>query len=318
METSQIPSDRTSWYRSFSTIDEKNEKLLQGILDEAAKGSSDPELARVGKFYAACNDEAAINTRGVAPLRALFAPFDAVSDSASLAKAVGMSQQYGAGPLFGMYVDADYKDPNKAILYVFQGGLGMPDRDYYLKDDDETKQLRTQYLKTIETLLTLAGEKGAAKEAKAIFAFEMELARIQKPQDELQDPEKTYNKLDLAGLQKLTPNFPWDSFFAAAGGAGKTDISVADPEYFTKLDALVKKTGPKKLKSYLKYQLILATAEHLTTEIHQADFAFFGQALTGQKELKPRWKQCLDATSTAFPEIVGRYYVDKAFSGESK
>jgi putative endopeptidase len=316
----KLPADEVSYTRSFSSIDDRNLDLLHGLLEDAAKdtASTDANWQKIGAFYGSCMDEEGIEARMTTPIAPYLKAIKKVKTNDALMTEVADLGMMMASPLFGDYVQGDFKDPKKDILFLGQGGLGLPDRDYYLRTDDEAVALRADYVTTIAQMLTMIDEKDPEAEAKGILAFETELAKIQKPQDELRDPKATYNKVDKAGLQALTPNLPWDAFLAASGIPAATDISVADPHYFEQLDALVAANGAKALQPYLKWHLLMATAAQLNEAFVNADFAFFGKVLSGQEENRPRWKRCVDLTNSSYPEIVGKYYVDRAFPGDSK
>jgi len=319
LSTFKLPADEASYARSFSSIDDRNLDLLHDLLENASKATDgDPDWRRIGDTYGSCMDESGIEARGHAPIDPWIAEIAKVKKNGQLMSESGKLGMIGVNPLFNVYVQADYKDPNTDLLYIGQGGLGLPDRDYYLRDDDDAKKLRDAYKATIEKTLVMIGDKTAAADAASILAFETELAKIQKPQDELRDPTKTYHRMDAAGLQALTPNLPWNEFFTAAGQPGLTAISVDDPDYITAVGKLVDTTGAKNLKAYLDWQLLMGTSKLLGKEFVDEHFAFFGQALSGQQQDRPRWKKCVDQTNDLFPEIVGKYYVEKAFPGDSK
>ncbi len=315
----QIPADQVSWYRGFSTIDQRNEAMLKEILEQAAKGgSSDPDVTRVGNFFGACMDEKSIDAAGKTPVEPLLADLDKVTDLGGVMAATGTLGLVGASPFFGVYVDADFKNPAKSILYLGQGGLGLPDRDYYLEESAESEATREGYRNAMAKLLSLAGTADAEVLAKQIYGFELELAKIHKPRAELRDPEKTYHKIDRAGVESVAGGLPWARFLESSGIADRTDISVEDPEHLRALAELVGRTDVTVLRAYLRWHAVLGTASWLSSDFVNAHFAFFGQQLLGQKEMKVRWKRCVDATTGSFPEIVARYYVEKAFPGDSK
>jgi putative endopeptidase len=313
----ELPPDRVSWTRSFSEISLRNETQTKTLLEDASAGKLEgADAKKIGDHYAACMDEAAIDARGAEPLKPLLAQVDGAKDLEGLMKLSAAQNGIGAGGFFGMWVEGDYKQPDRVILYLTQGGLSLPDRDYYLGEDGA--ELRAEYEKAVAQILGLAGQQDAAAQAKVVLAFETELAKIAKPRDELRDPDKTYNKVDLHGLEKLAPQVPWKAYFATVGVKDPVPLSVEDPEYFQKLGALVAKTPVADLRTYLRWHLVLAASEGLSKDFVDARFAFFGQKLFGQKQQKERWKRCVDETTWAYPEIVGKYYVEQSFPGSSK
>jgi len=321
LDATELPADQSRWGRGFSEIAERNRVVLREILENAAKApEADRDRTKLGRFYAACMDEAAIEKAGAEPLRPMFASIAGVKDPATLLSVVGAMHRQGSTPLFGLGVVADFKNPDLNIAFMSQGGLGLPDRDYYLKDDDASKALKGAYEQTVGRMLALAGEpeETAAKSAAAIVAFETELAKLSRPRVEMRDPDKLYNKIDLDGLQKLTPALPWKRFLEAVGHPEVRQINVAVPEFYRGLDALLPSTDLDTLKVYLRWQWIRSTSDLLPKAFVDEAFAFYGKRLAGQKELQPRWKRCVQATDGALGELLGRDYVERQFAGDSK
>ena len=319
LKNTEIPADRSYWGRSFSTITERNEVLLREILDAAAKDpAGNPALAKVGTFYATCMDEAAVEARGVTPLQPWLAKIDAVKTPADAARVVGELQMIGLAPLFDMGPYPDFKDPNLTILHMSQGGLGLPDRDYYLTD--ETASIREQYLAHVAAMFVLLGtpEADAKTQAQQVLAFETELAKVQIPREELRDPDKTYHRLERDGLKAAAPDFNWDAMFAGMGYDALKEINVEVPDVYKAMGALVQKTDPAVLRAYLRYQLVTSAAPTLSKALVEQNFAFYGRTLYGQPEMRPRWKRCLQTTQDAMGELLGQVYVERAFSGPSK
>lgn len=318
----QRPADRPRWVRSFSVIDERNQELLKGLLEDAGKNpGTDPDRQRVGNYYAACMDEAAIEKRGTVPLAPWLAEIGKVKDQKSAMALAGKMNAEGPwGPFLGLGVLADFKRPDTMIAFMTQGGLGLPDRDYYVSEDPKKKELLTAYGLFLTDLFKLLGESEAqaAKDSQAVVGFESELAKASRPRQEMRQVEKLYNKIDLAGLQKLAPGLDWDGFERGLGYPGMTEINVGTPEFFQALDKLVNSTGPDVLQAYLKADLARSAAPHLSKAWVDANFEFFGKAMSGQEEIEPRWKRCVDATEAALGEAVGKLYIEKAFPGESK
>jgi predicted metalloendopeptidase len=226
----------------------------------------------------------------------------------------------GVNALFRLSVVPDFKNPDLNIVFAGQGGLGLPDRDYYLKDDERSKGILEAYRAHVGRMLELSGEtkEHAKKHADQILALETELAKASRPRADLRDPVKTYNKLDLDGLQKLTPDLPWGTFFEAAGHPGVKDVNVQVPEFFSGLGAVVARTEPEVTRAYLRWHLLRRTSDFLPKAFVDESFAFFGQKLQGQKELQARWKRCVNAADDALGEVLGKAYVEKQFPGDSK
>lgn len=320
LSRTKLPGDEPYWGRSFSEIEERNLAALRATLEAAVKApGNDPERVKLGLFYASCMDEAGIEKLGGNPVKPLLSELDKVQDMPSLMEAVGRLHRQGFGGLFSIDVDADFKDPALNILHVGQGGLGLPDRDYYFKEDPKGVETRKQYGTFITNMLVLGGEKpeAAAPSAKAILAFETELARMSRPRAEMRDPVKLYNRVERVGLKKMAPDLPWDGYFKALGVPEVTQINVMVPEFFEGLNKKVPTTDPAVLRAYLKLRALSGSAEYLSKPFLVERFKF-RQALTGQAEDQPRWKRCVYAAQGAMGEGLGKAFVEKYFPGRSK
>ncbi len=313
-----LPADKPAWSR-FSTMRDNNLETLKNILEKAAANptAGDGDWAKIGNYYAACMDQPALDQSGVAALQPILDSIAKVKDQKSFMRVAAEVAAVGGDPLVSAWIDGDYKNPDESILYISQGGLALPDRDYYLKSDDESKALRAAYESHLATMLGFAGEKDAAKMATAVLALETQLAEASVPRAELRDPDKTYNKIDRAGLLKLTPGLDWNAWLEVSAGKS-VDISVEVPDTLKKFESIVKKTKPEVLRAYLRWQAIHAMATQLGTPIYDAHFDMFNRTVLGQKEPEVRWKRCAKETDTALGEITGKYWVAEKFPGESK
>jgi endothelin-converting enzyme/putative endopeptidase len=321
LRETKLPPDRPRLGRGFAAVDEKNQEVLRDILEQlAAAKAGDRDGRRLGDFYASCSDEAESERIGTAPLRPIFDDIDTVRDPASLMAVVGRLHAIGIEALFSTAVDADFKDPQTAIAHWSQGGLGLPERGYYLKDDAQSRALRDAYVTHVAKMLRLAGEDEAAaqKEAPAILDLETRLARVSLDPADRRDPEKIYHRLDRPGLEKLTPNLPWAGYFEAIGYPAMQAINVGMPDFFTTLSSLVPGVDQATLRAYLRWQVLHQTAGALPRAFAEEDFQFFGKTLGGQKEIQPRWKRCVTATDEAIGEGLGRRFVERRFAGDSK
>jgi len=321
LRDTKLPPDRPRLGRGFAEVEERNRIVLRDILEDAVRRrGADPGTARLGDFYGACTDETAIERLGVAPLQVFFDEIGSVSDPATLMTVVGHLHVSGVEALFGTAVDADFKDPNLTIAHWVQGGLGLPDRDHYLKDDEKSRTLRTQYEAHVARMLVLAGaaEADAKKQAAAIVAFETRLAKASLSPVERRDPEKIYHRIDRAGLQGVSASLPWDDYFAATGFPDVRAINVGMPEFFTALSDAVTSTPMETLQAYLRWHVIDDMADSLPRAFADEHFAFFGKVLGGQQEIEPRWKRCVDATDEAMGELLGKAFVERRFAGDSK
>ena len=321
LDTTKLPPDRPRWGRGFTEIAERNIEILREILEEAGRDpEGNPDRARIGSFYAACMDASTVESRGLEPLRSMLAEIARVVDVQTLMAVAGAMHQVEVRVLFMPDFDADFKDPNINIAHFLQGGLGLPDRDYYLKDEERSRDLRAQYQAHVGRMLVLLGEppEDAARHAEQIVRFETQLAEVSLPRAETRDPERIYHKIDLAGLKETAPELPWDTFLTATGYPSVTSINVSVPAFFAGMARSAAQASPEVLQAYLRWHLLHATANQLPQAFVDENFAFFGKTLSGQKEIQPRFKRCVAATDGALGEILGRAFVERQFAGESK
>jgi putative endopeptidase len=317
----ELPADEALWARSFSVIDERNRELLKTLIEDAGKSpAGDADRRLVGTYYAACMDESAVEKAGMAPIAPWLARIDSAKDRNALFALAGELQTVNAAPYFDVQVFADLKDPNTEVAHLSQGGLGLPERDYYLSDAADKKELRAKYSAHVAKMLALAGasEADAAKSAAAILEFETALATASRPVEKMRIYDELHHRLDAPGLAKLTPTLPWTAFFAGTGRTDLQEINVMTPEYFEALAKTTAATDIATLRAYFKYQLLSATAGMLPDRVYQEHFDFAGRTLGGQAEPQPRWKRCIHATEQAMGEPVGKLYVAERFPGRSK
>jgi predicted metalloendopeptidase len=321
LDSTERPSDQSSWTRSFNVVIEKNREIVKQILEEAgADPGEDPDRQRIGHYYAACMDEAAVEAAGHAPLEPIFEQIATVEDADSLFAVTAALHRKGIGALFAIQAVPDFANPDMNIAFFFQGGLGMPDRDYYVSDDAKKQELLKEYEQHVARMFGLLGEDEATagKHAAEVVAFETELAKVSRDRTAMRQIDKLYNKIDIQGLKELTPELPWDTFLKATGYPDVKDISVATPEFFEALEGLVAETPSDLLQTYLRWHTVDGTANVLSKAFVEANFDFFGKKIAGQEEIKPRWKRCVSATQGALGEAVGKLYVERMFAGSSK
>jgi predicted metalloendopeptidase len=311
----ELPADKAVYYRSFSSIDESNQKILKEILEEAAK---DPAADPLGAYWKGCNDQDAIEAAGFAPLAPWRERIDQVQDLTGFANVAGALQRTGASPLAGGFVGADANDPDTYVLWLFQGGTALPERSYYLDDSAERVELRKKYQQHTAEVFRLLGVDEADRRASRVLEFETELAKIAWPIEDLRDSEKTNHRLDRAGLAALDKAFPWDAFFAGLGYPDLTAINVATPSYFEGLRPALERFGPEDWRAYLLWQLVVTRADDLPKALADAHFGFFGRTLSGQQEQEARWRRCAEQTDAALGERLGQAYVERAFAGSAK
>ena len=318
----ELPADRPRWGRSFSEINERNEKWVRQLLDEAAANpdGGDDDWRRLGTMYAACMDEEAIEAAGITGLQPHLDQIDGITDLKGLSAVTGGLHKISVDVFWGAQVEGDFVDPGLQIMHMGQSGLSLPDRDYYLEDDEKMKGLRTDLVPHIAATLQQAGlatADDATARAEAVVAFETALAEVHQPRAALRDPTKIYNRVDR-DLGKVSPEVDWDGWLTALDGGHVQHISVDSKEVFAQVTGIIAKTDLAVLKDYMRWAVIRDHASHLPKAYDEAHFAFFGTKVTGQEEQSPRWKRCGRAVSGAMGEAIGRKYIDKYFAGESR
>ncbi len=316
----QIPADRPMASRSFVAITDRNELALKKILEDAkASPGSDPVLQKIGAYYGACMDEAAVEKEGLRGIAPLLDAAKKVKDKKSLVAALVTLHKHKVWALFSIGEEQDFKDATKMLAELDQGGLGLPDRDDYFRDDDKSKKIRDTYVDHVGKMLGFAGmkEKDAKKAAEEIMALETELAKISKTRVERRDPGGLYNKIDREGLAKTAPLVDWEAYFKGAGVPGVKDVNVTSVPFFEGLSKLVDSTKPAVWKNYLTWHVMRSAASALPKAIAEEAFRMEA-AITGQKEQRARWKRCVAATDAALGELVAQPFVKQHFTPAAK
>lgn len=316
-----IPPEYSVW-GTFSVLNQKNEKrlhqlLIQAAADQSAKPGSIEQ--KVGDFYYSGMDEAAINRLGFAPLKPALARIDAMTRFDDLQPVITGLQNMGADVLFGFGSMQDYENSTKVIGVAVQSGLGLPDRDYYLKDDDKFRAIRAAYVTHIAKMFELTGDDPAHAKAQAqtVMRIETALAEASMSQTAQRDPHAIYNMKTRDQLQKLTPDFSWPDYFRGIGLADQAQINVAMPEFFKAMNKQLRTLPVDEWKSYLRWHLIDAFAAYLSQPFVDQNFWMTSQ-LTGAKKLLPRWKRVLATEQGALGFAIGKMYVDRYFSAQDK
>jgi predicted metalloendopeptidase len=321
MKANPIPPEYST-FGSFTRLADQNQQNLRNILEDAAKAKAAPgsNEQKIGDFYAGCMDAAAIDAAGTKPLEPELARIANVTNIAGLQAEAEHLHSMGVGAFFRFTSRQDLKDSTVVIGAASQGGLGLPERDYYLKDDDKSRQLRDAYVKHIANMFGMLGDPAdqSAAEAAAILKIERALATASTKNTDLRDPEKNYHMMTLADLKTLTPNFSWEAYFRGAGHPELKQINVGQPEFFKALDAQLTATPLDDWKIYLRWHLLNTAAQALPEKFVAEEFDFRGKTLTGAKEIQPRWKRCAQATDRALGEALGQVYVQRYFPPESK
>jgi putative endopeptidase len=316
----QLPADKGA-VGSFTAIQDKTEEQLRTIVDGLgqAAGNDDPDAKKLADLYASYMNEAQLETLGIKPLLAEFAAIDAVKNASAIPGLMAHLNQIGAGGPFSVLFNPDARNSSQYAAILYQGGLGLPDRDYYLKDDAKLKEARIAYRAHIEKMLGMAGQAKAAKSAAAILDLETSLAKIQWTRVENRDPIKTYNKTAISELPALMAGFDWQRLIRGSGIDGKADsVIVSQPSYFTSLGKIVSKTRLPVWKAYFKWRVLSASAPYLSRGFVDERFAFTGGVLRGVPENEARWKRGINLLDGSIGEALGKLYVAKYFPPEHK
>jgi putative endopeptidase len=313
LRTTEIPPDRSN-YGMFTMLEELSNRRTRAILEEAAARPG----SRIGDFYASFMDEAALEAAGIEPLRPALAEIGAISSRADFAAALGRLLRQGITGPFAAAIGSDDRVPTEMRVRLVQSGLGLPDRDYYLRDGASFATARTAYRDYLARLLTLAGEGNAAARAEAILGFETELARVHWTRVDSRDDEKTYNKWTPAELARNAPGFDWPRFLGEAGVAAETHLLVSQPSAFTGSARLVSRTPIPVLRDYALVRTINARAPYLSSAFVNAHFAFHGTALGGTPQIEERWKRGVRLVTASLGDDVSRIYVERHFPPETK
>jgi putative endopeptidase len=321
LKSVEIPSDKSSW-GSFMELRENTLPQLRGIIEKvaaknAAKGTDEQ---RIGDFYASFMDEARLEQLGATPLKGELDKIAALKDKSELPAMLARLGKIGVGVPFDFGIHQDNKDSTKYVADIGQGGLGMPDRDYYLKaDDKKLAETKAKYQEHVQKMLAMAGDANAAANAKAIVDFETEIAKVQWTKVELRDPIKAYNKVNLADLNTVAPGFDWKTWLDTTGLSGKaTYVIVGQPTYLKAFVDVSNKTSLDTWKAYLSLHLIESYGSFLSKNFVDERFDFYGKTLSGVKEMEPRWKRGVGAVERSQGEAVGKLYVAQYFSAEKK
>jgi endothelin-converting enzyme/putative endopeptidase len=311
-----IPPDQSRWAR-FNELAERNLAIERGILEKAG-------ASQIGEFYAACMDEPAIERKGIQPIEPLLKQIDALASKRELAGEMVRLHMAGVRALFNFYVRPDDKKSDQEIAHVDQGGLGLPDRDYYLKTDARSVELRKQYEEHIHALFALLakaqGSAGADLEAetRAVVQLETALAKASMDRVARRDPANTYHKMTVGELALLTPDFEWKQYLSTIGIPPVESLDVVAPDFVKALDAVIANTSLADLKTYLRWHLLNTHADMLSRAFDEEDFRFKEHILRGTQEMPARWKRCVRATDRGLGEALGQEFVKVAFNGASK
>lgn len=317
-----IPAAYSSWGIE-AVMSNENEDTLHAILDHAAAdraAASGSSEQKIGDFYASCMNTRVIDAEGAKPLTSEFARIDAMKSLSDVETEAARLQGMGVGVLFRFFSQQDEKNSTQVIAGANQGGLGLPDRDYYTKTDAHSQELREKYVQHVTRMFELVGDspENAAAEAKIVMSIETKLANASMTRVEQRDPNAVYHKMDVAQFQSLTPDFSWAAYFREIGAPPITSVNVRQPKFFQVLDGTLKSTPISDWKIYFRWHLIHSAAPALSSKFVNENFDFFGKTLTGAKELQPLWKRCVRATDRQLGFALGQEYVKEKFPPQAK
>jgi putative endopeptidase len=316
-----IPSDRPSWGR-FDELQQRGQFVVRDILEKAAvdrPGRSVNEQ-KIGDFYASCMDESAIEKAGTKPLQPDFDNIAAIKSKGDLTNEIIRLHREGTDVLFGFDSGSDFKNASQIIAQVDQGGLGMPDRDYYFKDDPKSVELRKKYVEHVTRMFVLLGddESKAAAEAKVVMDIETGLAKGALDQTSRRDPQKTYHKMTDQELAVLSPSFNWTVYFEGVGAPHFDSLNVVEPDFIKNMQEVIGAHSLEEWKTYMRWHALHSNAAILPTAFVNENFNFFGKTMQGTKELRPRWKRCVSYANNDVGELIGQIYVQQTFGAEGK
>ena len=319
LAANDIPSDRTSW-GAFEMLDERSTAVQKQLAEQAAAhpGATGVEKI-VGDLWATGMDEAKANAQGIEPIAPMLKAIDGLQDKDAIVAYLNQSAAKGQAFLFGFGAEADFNKPDTNMAYAFQGGLGLPDKNFYF--DADKKNIRDEYVKHIAKVLELSGVAAAdaQKQASDIMAFETRLAKVSKSNEEMsRDVSLYYNPVTLADADKLTPNFSWTKFFESQGVAPQEKFSLAVPAFHQEVSKMLGDTDPAAWRAYLRFHTIDGASPYLSDAFANENFNFYAKTLRGQKEIEPRWKRVLSTIEGQSGEALGQMYVKVAFSPEAK
>jgi len=320
IKNSEIPADRASW-QSFSELDESNIGIERGILEKAAAGGAERNAIdqKIGDLYGSCIDEKAANAKGIAPVKPELERIAAVKDKGALIEEIAHIHLIGPNPLFNFYSGADLHNSDQVIAYIDQGGLSLPDRDYYVKDDADRVEMRKHLTEYATTLFTLAGQtpQQAAASAQQVLLVETLLAADSMDRTKRRDPKNRDHKMSRDEAVALAPDFLLNRYFTAVGAPNFTELNVTNPDFFRQVNGVIASLPLDTLKTYVSWHVLRGAAPWLSQPFVDANFKM-RQALTGQKQNQDRWKRCVDLVDGSLGEALGERYVEATFGADGK
>lgn len=315
-------TDEYSSFGSFDQLAENNRTQIKGLIEELAKKQSQPGsiTQKIGDLYNIAMDSAKLNADGVAPIKEYLDKLASIKDRNGLSQEIATMHRDGFGPFFGLYVGADDMNSSMNIAQLYQGGLSLGEREYYLDGDDHTKEIRTKFEEHVDKMFQLAGftAEEAQKAAKNVMKVETRLAEASKSAVELRDPYANYNKITVAQLKREVPSIDWDAYFTTIGLKDLQDVNVGQMDEIKTVADLLKKEDLDVLKAYLQWNVINTASSYLSDNFVAQNFDFYGRTLSGTKEMQPRWKRAVSAVNGVLGEAVGQMYTEKYFPAAAK
>jgi putative endopeptidase len=321
LKNTEIPASQARW-GSFNILNENNNKMLKEILENAGntKSPDGSSLQMIGDFYATCIDEDAIEKAGTTVLMPYFKQIDSIKNVKELQNQIAKFHSMGVGAFFGFGVFSDAKNSSMNVANANQGGLSLPTKDYYFKDDAKSQETRAKFAEHVANMFKLLGDDAdkAAANAKMVVDFQTRLAGVSMTPVELRDPEKSYHKKNLTELNEMSPNFSWTDYLTARGMPQVKEVIIGQPDFFVEVSKMMTEVPLDQWKTNLRWSLISSTANRLSKAFVDENFNFFGKYLNGQKEMLPRWRRCATATDNNLGEALGQEFVKKAYTAEAK
>lgn len=320
IKITEIPADKSAW-GAFYELRDATLPQLKGIIEKAAANTNaDPDSQKIADLYSSFMDEATIDKLGYDPIVNLLSSVNTLKNKQQIPALIAQFHRIGATAPYDLAIHQDARDSTKYIVDIMQSGLGLPDRDYYLKEDDaKLKGIRNQYQNHIANMLGMIGDANATANAKNILALETAIAKVQWTKVENRDPVKTYNRVELNKLASLTPGYNWNDYLTASGIKGKVDyLVVSQPSYLTGFNNILKSTPLPVWKAYFRWHLLSNYAPYLSKNFSDESFAFYGTALRGIPEPEPRWKRAVKLEEGAVGEMLGKLYVAQYFPPQNK
>jgi len=315
-----IPPDQSRWGR-FNQLAEYNRQVLRDILEKAATDSNrEPVIQKIGDYYHSCMEEEGVNGKGFDPIKSDLAHIASIETRSQLIDTLSYLQSKDVKAVFAFSSQPDLHDASMEIAGIHQGGLGLPDRDYYIKDDAKSKETREKYLAHVVRMFTLIGddESTANREAARVMDIETKLAEASLDRVKMRDPKNRDHKMKVSELTALAPNLEFQHFFSSANVPAFSEVNVVPPDFFQQVNSAIRTIPLSDWKSYLRWQTVHAAAAMLSEPFVREDFDFFGRYLSGQQELQPRWKRCVRFTDELLGEALGQPYVTETFGSQGR